>query len=209
MKNSGRPTARSRKRPACGYDVDSGADAVHDEHDAAGRCGAGRLNSWNRCTAMSLLDTLERKLGRFAVPHVTLGLIACQVIVYLANLLQQRPDAGEPFAERFWLIPQKVLAGEVWRLVTFLVVPPFGFILWTLFFWYLFYLMGTALERTWGTFRYNVFLLLGYVATVATSFILLDEPASNAFLPGSVFLAFAYLSPAFQLYILFFLPVTF
>jgi hypothetical protein len=156
---------------------------------------------------MSLLDTLERKLGRFAVPHVTLGLIACQAIVYVANLLLERPNAAEPFAERFLLIPQKVLAGEVWRLVSFLVVPPFGFILWTLFFWYLFYLMGTALERTWGTFRYNVFLLLGYVATVAVAFIVPDRPASNAFLQGSVFLAFAFLYPDFELYIFFILPV--
>jgi hypothetical protein len=156
---------------------------------------------------MSLLDTLERKLGRFAVPHVTLGLIACQAVVYVANLLLEQQNAAEPFAARFWLIPQKVLAGEVWRLVTFLVVPPFGFILWTLFFWYLFYLMGTALERTWGTFRYNVFLLLGYIATVSVAFIVPDLPATNAFLQGSVFLAFAYLYPDFELYIFFILPV--
>ena len=29
----------------------------------------------------------------------------------------------------------------------------------------MFYLMGTTLEANWGTFRYNMFLLIGYVAS--------------------------------------------
>jgi hypothetical protein len=162
---------------------------------------------------MSLLDTLERKLGRFAVAQITLGLIVCQVIIFIADVVMDRPGAPQPFSERFLLIPENVLAGEVWRLVSFLVLPPTVgslspmTIIFSLIFWYLFYLMGTALERTWGTFRYNVFLLLGYVATVAVSFIVPKEPASNAFLEGSVFLAFAYLYPDFEVYIFFILPV--
>ena len=156
---------------------------------------------------MSLLDTLERKFGRFAVPHVTAGLIACQVVAYIAVMVLTRPDAQEAPDQPLQLIPAKVLDGEVWRLATFLALPPFGNIICMLFFWYLFFLMGTALERTWGTFRYNVFLLVGYVATVAVAFIVPDQPASNAYLQGSVFLAFAFLYPDFELYIFFLLPV--
>jgi hypothetical protein len=156
---------------------------------------------------MSLLDTLERKFGRFAVPHVTGGLIACQVVAYIAVMVLTRPDAQEAPDQPLQLIPAKVLEGELWRLATFLALPPFGNIICMLFFWYLFYLMGTALERTWGAFRYNVFLLVGYVATVAVAFIVPDQPASNAFLQGSVFLAFAFLYPDFEIYILFILPV--
>jgi hypothetical protein len=160
---------------------------------------------------MRLLDYLEQKLGRFAVPQVTAGLIGCQVLVYLASLAVDGAGGDnvgrETIIGRLELVSTKVLNGEVWRLVTFLVVPPGSFILWALFFWYLFYLMGTALERHWGTFRYNVYLLVGYLATVAVSFILPEQPASNAFLQGSVFLAFAHLFPDFELYIFFILPV--
>jgi len=156
---------------------------------------------------MSLLDTLERKLRRFAVPHVTLGLIVCQVVVYIAVQAVPRQDPEAPAGEALQLIPARVLEGQVWRLATFLAMPPFGNIILMVFFWYLFYLMGTALERTWGTFRYNVFLLVGYVATVAVAFIVPDQPASNAYLQGSVFLAFAFLYPDFELYIFFLLPV--
>jgi len=155
---------------------------------------------------MSLLDILERKLRRFAVPHVTGGLIAFQVVTYVAGWALTRPDGPDP-VESLKLIPAKVLDGEVWRLATFLALPPFGNIICMLFFWYLFYLMGTALEQTWGAFRYNFFLLVGYIATVAVAFFFLDQPASNGFLQGSVFLAFAFLYPDFELYIFFILPV--
>jgi hypothetical protein len=156
---------------------------------------------------MTLLDTLQRKFGRFAVPHVTVGLIACQVIVYLLAQGMPRPEGAEPVEMRLLLIPDRVLAGEAWRLATFLVIPPFGNVVCSFFFWYLFYLMGTALERSWGVFRYNVFLLIGYVATVGVSFLTPDLPSSNTFLEASVFLAFAYLFPDFELYIFFLLPV--
>ena len=104
-------------------------------------------------------------------------------------------------------MPRRVLEGEVWRLVTFVGQPPPMNLVFALFFWYMFYLMGTALENTWGTFRYNVYLLVGWLATVSVSFLQPDAPASIGFLQGSVFLAFAYLYPDFQLLLFFILPV--
>jgi len=150
---------------------------------------------------MKLLDRLDRRFGRFAVPNVTVALIAVQVIVYLLG--QQDPG----IFRRIALIANRVFEGEAWRLVSFVAQPPTTNLFFAFFFWYLFYLMGTTLERTWGIFRYNVFLLIGYVATVAVSFITPDVPSSVRFLQGSVFLAFAWLYPDFQLMLMFILPV--
>ncbi|MEE8451895.1 MAG: hypothetical protein V3R99_08270 [Thermoguttaceae bacterium] len=150
---------------------------------------------------MKLLDRLDRRFGRFAVPNVTVMLIAVQVIVYLLG--HQAPG----ISGRIELVPNRVLEGEAWRLVSFVAQPPQCRLFFAFFFWYLFYLMGTTLEQTWGIFRYNVFLLIGYVATVAVSFITPEDPASVAFLQGSVFLAFAWLYPDFQLMLMFILPV--
>ncbi len=150
---------------------------------------------------MKILDKLQRRFGRFAVPHVTEGLIACQVLTYF--FCQSNPA----FLANIALVPRRVLEGEAWRLVTFVGQPPPMILVFTLFFWYLFYLMGTALESTWGTFRYNVYLLVGWLATVSVSFLQPDAPASVGFLQGSVFLAFAYLYPDFQLLLFFILPV--
>jgi hypothetical protein len=147
---------------------------------------------------------LERTLGRFAVPHLTVWLIAAQVLVYLAALsTDHRPDAGEPLEARLTLVPDKVLAGEVWRLVTFLATPPAASPVWAFFFWYLFYLMGEALEVYWGRFRYTLYLLIGYAATVAAAFLTPAGAASNVFVEATVFLAFAYLNPTFEIYLFF------
>jgi hypothetical protein len=150
---------------------------------------------------VKLLNNLQRRFGRFAVPHVTEGLIACQVLTYF--FYQTKPA----FLASIELLPSLVLTGEVWRLVTFLCLPPLSNPLFAFFFWYMFYLMGTALENTWGTFRYNIYLLVGWLATIAVSFFQPDVAGSAGFLQGSVFLAFAYLYPDFQLLLFFLLPV--
>jgi hypothetical protein len=150
---------------------------------------------------MSLLDKLDRKLRRYAVPNVTLYLIIGQVLFFLFVI------SGRFVLERVVLIPDLVMMGEWWRLITFLFIPPITNPIFAFFAWYLFYLMGSALEGHWGTFRYNLFLLIGYVVTVAVSFILPMYPATNVFIGGSVFLAFAFLYPDFQLYLFFILPI--
>ena len=67
--------------------------------------------------------------------------------------------------------------------------------------------MGTALEDYWGTFRYDLFIFIGAIATIASSFFMPSLPATNVFVIMSVFLAFAFLYPDFELYIFFILPL--
>lgn len=150
---------------------------------------------------MSLLNNLEKKFRRYAVPNVTLYLIVGQVLFFVFVL------SGRFILDRVVLIPALVMAGEWWRLLTFLFIPPLTNPIFAFFAWYLFYLMGNSLEGHWGAFRYNIFLLVGYVVTVGVSFLFPSYAATNIFIAGSVFLAFAYLYPDFQLYIFFILPV--
>jgi hypothetical protein len=148
-----------------------------------------------------LLDRLARYCGGLAIPNLTLILLAGQIACY--GLFLARPE----LLEKLVLVPQLVLQGEVWRLLTFLAVPPAINPICLLFGWYLFFLMGTALEGQWGTFRYNVYLGIGWLATIAAAFAFPDQPATNAFLAGTVFLAFAQLYPRFELSLFFVLPV--
>jgi hypothetical protein len=150
---------------------------------------------------MGILDRLERRFRGFAVPNITLFLVLGQAFFYLAA------RSGQLDVSRMFLVPSLVMQGEWWRLVAFLLIPPSSSMLFIFFALYIFYLMGTALENHWGAFRYNVFLLTGYALTVAVSFLTPGYPATNTFLGGSVFLAFAFLFPDFQLYIFFILPV--
>ena len=150
---------------------------------------------------LSVLDNLERRFGRFAIPNVTLILIMGQVLVFVMSKL------NPPGFEKILLYPEKVMDGEVHRLITFLFQPLETSPIWAFFAWYLFYLMGTALEHFLGTFRYNVFLLIGYVATVIAGFAFGSPFISNKFVEGTVFLAFAHLNPRFELRLFFVLAV--
>ena len=104
---------------------------------------------------MSLLDPLERRLGRFAIPNLSLYLVIGQVFVLLSAML------GLLDLSYFVLVPALAQHGEWWRVLTFIFMPPppgmFGYVF-TAFAWYIFYLMSGALEGFWGEFRFNLFL---------------------------------------------------
>ncbi len=157
---------------------------------------------------MSLLSRLESRFGRWAIPNVTVILIAGQVLLYF--LQATRAGQGGELA-KIHLLPSAVIQGEVWRLVTFLFTPPATSPIFVIFYWILMYMFGTALEQQWGTFKFNIFLLVGYVASVGAVFIAYalgqDTIASNAFLYGTLFLAFARLFPDFTINLYFILPI--
>ena len=155
---------------------------------------------------MSLLNRLERYLGRFAVPHLSLYLVIGQVL-FLGLALLMGFDL-----ERIALQPLAVRGGEAWRLITFLFLPPVSVLsmtraLFLAFGLYMFYLMGSALEHYWGEFRFNIYIVIGWALTAALSFIFPAAYATNAFILLSVFLAFAWLNPDFEILIFFILPV--
>jgi hypothetical protein len=155
---------------------------------------------------LSPLDRLERALGRYAVPNLSLYLVIGQAFVALSAI------AGIMGTGHLLLVPQLALGGQWWRIVTFLLVPTaLGTgvlsILSVVFGWWVFYFMGTALEGHWGAFRYNLFLLTGYALTVGLSFLHPLWPVSYGFIAGSVFLVFARLNPDIEFLIFFVLPV--
>ncbi len=151
---------------------------------------------------MTRWQQIERRLEPWAFPHLTLLLIAGQLLVYLLEAAQI------PAIRAIELLPERVLArGEIWRLVTFLMTPPRGHPIFVFFGWYLFYLMGSALNAQWGALRYNLFILLGWGLTAGLAFATPGQAAPTMFIGGSVFLAFAWLFPDFVLHLFFVIPV--
>ena len=156
---------------------------------------------------MALLNRIERHLGRFAISNLSLYLIGGQVMFFGFSLLGGF-DLG-----RILLVPGLVLQGEVWRLFSFVLVPPVSgsltltSALFLAISWYFFYMISQALENYWGAFRFNLFFLTGWFLTVAVSFLTPELRTSYEFFAVSVFLAFALLNPDFELYLFFILPV--
>ncbi len=156
---------------------------------------------------MSFLGRLERMLGRFAIPNLALYLIGGQVIFFTLSLLAQFSIL------RIVYVPALVLEGEVWRLISFVFVPPVSGQLsmvgavFLAISWYFFYMVSQALENYWGTFRFNLFFFIGWLLTVAVGFLTPHQITGYEFFAVSVFLAFAFLNPDFVIYVFFILPV--
>lgn len=150
---------------------------------------------------MKLLDRLERTFGQYTITNLTYYLIIGQVLTYLTVL------AYPHYTTLFTLNGNLVLLGQWWRLFSFLFQPVSENLIFVVLVWFFMYTCGTALERQWGEFRYLIYLLVIYFATVIAAFLFPSESFGNGYLFASVFLGFAYLYPDYRLYIFFIIPV--
>ncbi len=104
-----------------------------------------------------------------------------------------------------------VLQGQVWRLLTWLIVPNQDNMLWMALSLYFYYFIGTALESRWGARRFLIFFVIGAIANIAAAF--LSHAITgygygvNTYLYFSLFLAFAALYPDMQFMLFFVLPI--
>lgn len=113
------------------------------------------------------MSKFERMFGKFAIPNLTFLMIMGYAVGYIIERVNIN------FMHLLTLDPQQIMHGQVWRLFTWLIAPPSDennlfFILILLLFTYS---IGTAMERTLGTYRYNVFIWTGVFLTIVASFV--------------------------------------
>ena len=164
---------------------------------------------------MKFISKLEKKIGKFAIPNLMRVLIACYIVGYVFQ------TTFPEFLNFLTLEPYYILKGQVWRLVTWVIVPEAGFnIFFTLIMLYFYYSIGTDLERTWGEFRFNLYIFGGIIFTDIAAMILyfvIGGDASFAvsmaglfstyYINLSLFLAFAMTYPDHQVLFMFVVPV--
>lgn len=107
----------------------------------------------------------ERKFGKYAVPNLTVILLLCYVAGYVIELFNSN------FFAYLTLNPYMIMHGQIWRLVTWVIIPPSSLDFFTLLMLFFYYSIGTVLERTWGTWRYNVYIFTGMLLTVVGAFL--------------------------------------
>lgn len=157
---------------------------------------------------MNWFDRLERRFRWLAIPNLPLILTVGQVGVFAMSLVQ-----GEQWASNLLsLRPAQLRDGEVWRLFAFLFEPPTFSVIWFFFGIMAFFMMSDALERVWGSFRFNLYVLMGWllncaVAIVAMFFADREQEMSVLYLQTSIFLAFAWLFPDFEFSLYFVFPI--
>jgi hypothetical protein len=146
-----------------------------------------------------LLARLERRIGRYAIPNLILYVVGGMAVVWV--LSRSRPEA----LERLMLDMVAVRRGEVWRLATFLFIPPSSSAIWVLVNLYFTWWVGSSLEQHWGAFKFNVYYFIGALATIVAAVI--AGPTSNTWLDSSLFLAFATIYPDVTILLFFVLPI--
>lgn len=151
---------------------------------------------------MNWIDKLERKFGRIAIR----GLINYIVFINAAVFILAYVVKFYEIIDYLVLKPQLVLKGEIWRLLTFIFIPPSSNLFWIIFELYFVYLVGTALENEWGSFRFNLYYLFGMIGTIIAAFIS-GNYVTAVYLNLSLFLAFAKIYPDYELLVFFILPI--
>ena len=115
---------------------------------------------------MKMINKLERKFGRYAIKNLSLYLILGYVIGYL--LLMFAPQV----LSKLILVPAFVMQGEVWRLLTWVITPPeLSVSIFTIIMLFFYYSIGNLLERSIGTFLYNLYIFGGMFLTMAGTMI--------------------------------------
>jgi len=151
---------------------------------------------------MKWIFRLERKLGRrFGIYNLMLYVTAPMFAVYILWIVGFR---GLPGYFRFDL--GMVLSGEVWRVVTFLVMPPLSAnVLLAIIGMYAAYHIGTSLEREWGKTLFTMYFFLGAIGALIAGII--SSSGTNHYLILSIILAYMYIYPDATFMLFLILPV--
>lgn len=146
---------------------------------------------------------LERRLRRYSIANLMKYIVAGQAIVYL--LMIAWPSMGYNLYSAITLNRSALLHGQIWRLVTFVFVPPSSSPIFIIFALYFYYMIGLGLESRWGKVKFNLYYLVGMVAAVIAC--LITGYASNMFLNLSLFFAYAAMFPDEQVLVMMILPI--
>jgi len=163
---------------------------------------------------MNFLDKMERKYGRYALSHLTMYIIVTYIAGYIIAL------AAPIMRQYLTLEPYYILHGQIWRLVSWILIPPSSLDIFTIIMLFFYYSIGTSLERAWGDFKYNVYIFSGILMTILGSFLLygieyavngypalMGTAFSTYYISLSIFLGFAISFPDMQVLLYFIIPI--
>lgn len=117
------------------------------------------------------IDRFCAKHPRFGIPNLMKVIVFAQIAVFAMDLLCQM------ILDMSWLyylefMPLNIFRGEVWRLVTWIVVPNSYNVFYLLLGCYFYYWIASMLEREWGTAKFNLFYFGGALLSVVLGLLL-------------------------------------
>lgn len=159
----------------------------------------------------SAIDRFAYKHPNFGIPNLMKYIVIGNALVYLLSVFSS--PAAVSFLAFDWA---SICRGEVWRLVTFILMPGYYSLsdgIWLVLFLYFYHFIGSILEREWGTAKFTLYYLSGIVLTALGGVVGSLLSGYSLTIVGaqyvnlSMFFAFAALYPNTQVMFMFIIPV--
>ncbi len=172
---------------------------------------------------MNFIQKLERKFGKYAIRGLTKYIIAAYIVGYILYAVSM--VTGSSFMAYLTLDPYAIMHGQIWRIVSWLLMPPSTLNFFTIIMLICYYQLGTILEKVWGDFMYDFYIFFGFIMTIVGSFIiyfvsvgsapewgeyvgqLIGASFSTYYVSLSIFLGFAMTFPEQQMLLFFIIPI--
>jgi len=165
------------------------------------------------------MRAVSRWLDRFCYNHPNFGLPGLMKYVAISNVAVYFLDmlTSGMVSRLLYFNFNAIFSGQIWRLVTFVLVPSvsgagtggavqISFFLMFLLTTFFYYWIGTSLEQHWGTTRFNVFYLLGILLNVVYGLVTRTS-VSMYYINMSMFFSFATLYPDMRVYLYGIIPL--
>ncbi len=169
-----------------------------------------RFNEWNGYTMKSILKQVDRfcyRHPRFGVPNLMIYIVIGNLIVWLFGLM----DTTNTLYALLLFDAEKILHGQIWRLVTFLLIPQSSSILWLALSLYFYYFVGSTLEREWGSGKFTIYYFSGVVFMLVYGFLCYAFSVrvflTSYYLNLGMFFVFATFYPDTRVLLFYFIPV--
>ena len=162
------------------------------------------------------MKKLNQAIDRFCILHPNFGIPNLMLYVVIGNVvlgLLSGFSTGN-FLSFFSFTLDGLLHGQIWRLITFVLIPESTSPFYLLITCYFYYWIGSTLERQWGTAKFNLYYISGALLTVlgvVLASLITGNPyltaAGTGYVNLSMFFAFAFLFPDTTVLLFFILPV--
>ncbi|MCR4721405.1 MAG: rhomboid family intramembrane serine protease [Lachnospiraceae bacterium] len=161
-----------------------------------------------------MIEKLVKKWERHAIPGFMRYIVLLYAAGFLVGIINQ-----SFYYEWLMLDIDKVLEGQIWRLVTFIIQPMSGSgLLMEALMLFIYYSIGTSIERLRGASRFNLFYFNGVIINIVCQVIIyigtylyygvgLSYPVSLTYFNNTLFLALALMLPDMTFLLMFFIPV--
>ena len=152
----------------------------------------------------ALIDKFCKKYPNFGIPHLMKYLTIANIVVWVVNMIVPK------LINYMTFIPYMILHGQIWRLISFIFIPPTtGYL--ALISFYFYYIIGNTIEANWGTAKFSLYMLTGIILSILIGFILyffgINISLSAHYIYLSLFFSFAALFPNMQVLLFFIIPI--